>query len=119
MPLESTVLEVVHALGHHSVRNTDINSVWCEDALDLREHLLCIGTRAITAQDRVEGALVDHRIEGAIWETDIADVHLLVGESGVTLFVHLCHLLYHGEGDVDIGDVLVAILKHLLRQTCK
>jgi len=97
VPFESTVLEVVHALCHNTVGDTDVDSVWCQDALDLREHLLCVRTRAITAQDRVKGALVNHSIESSIWETDITYIHLLVSESGVTLFVHLRHLLNHSE----------------------
>ena len=117
MPFESTVLEVVHALRHNTVGDTDVDSVRCQDTLNLREHLFCVGARAVAAQDRVESALVNHSIESSIWETDITYIHLLVSESGVTLFVRLRHLLNHSEGDIDICDVLVAILKHLLRQT--
>ena len=84
--------------------------------MDLRQHLRRVWTRAVSAQNRVKRALVDHCVERAILVLQLAHVHLFVDHAWVALFVHFRHLLLDGERDVNIAKILIAIVKHLLRQ---
>lgn len=118
-PVEVTVLEVAHPLVLHTVRDADVHAVGVEHAVDLCEHLGRVGSRAIAAEDGVEGALVDDGIKGVLAELQLPHVHLLVDERGETLLVRLSHLLDHSERDVNVSDVLVAILVHFLGETCR
>ena len=115
-PVEVAALEVVHALLLHAVGDADVDAVGREHAMDLREHLRGVGAGAITAQNRVERALVDHGVECAVLILQLPDVHLLVDHAWVALFVHFGHLLLHSERDVNVAQILVTILKHLLRE---
>lgn len=117
-PVEVAALEVVHALLLDAVGNADVDSVGGEHAMDLRQHLSCIGARAIAAQNRVERALVDNCVERAILILKLAHVHLFVDHAWVALFVLFGHLLLDGERDVNIAQVLVPVVKHLLREAC-
>lgn len=117
-PVVLLLVEVRHARLLDAVRNADVDSVWRQNAVDFVQSLLRVRAAAVAAEDGVEGALVDDRVEGAVLEVaHVAHVHLLVGESGVLLAVELCHLLDHGGGDVDVGYVLEAVVEHFFGET--
>lgn len=117
-PVEVTVLEVAHALVLHTVRDTDVDAVGGENTVNLGQHLGCVGAGAVSTEDGVECALVNDGIEGSLSVLKLAHVHLLVDQGGESFFVRLGHLLHNGEGDVDVVDVLVTILKHFLGEPC-
>ena len=119
LPLEVGGLEVAETLIGDTVRDADVDAVGGEYTVDLGKHRSGVGTRAVTTEDGVEGALVDDSIEGAILVLQLTHIHLLVNKGRVAVLVHLSHLLHDGEGDIDVRDVGVAILEHLLRQACK
>ena len=118
LPLEVGGLEVAETLIGDTVRDADVDAVGGEHTVDLGKHRSSVGTRAVTTEDGVEGALVDDSIEGAILVLQLTHIHLLVNKGRVAVLVHLSHLLHDGEGDIDVRDVGVAILEHLLRQAC-
>lgn len=64
----------------------------------------------------VEGALVDDCVEGVLREFHGAHVHLYILEVGPLLLVEFVHGLDGGLRDVDVGDVLVAVVEHLLAE---
>ena len=117
-PLEFGVLEVANALLLDAVTDADVDALRSQHAVDLFQHLLGVGAGAVTAKNRVESALVDDGIEGTVLVLELAHIHLLVDECGEALLVLLGHLLHDGEGDVDVANVLVPILKHLLGEAC-
>ena len=55
--VEVAALEIVHALLLDIVGNVDVDSVGGEHAMDLRQHLSCVGARDVAAQNRVELSL--------------------------------------------------------------
>ena len=116
-PIEGAILEVANTLVIDSVTDADVDTVGGQHAVDLSQHLGCVGARAISAKDRVEGALVKDGVKNGVLVLELTDVHLFVDEGRVAVLVQLGHLLHDGERDVDVADVLVAILVHLFRQT--
>ena len=76
--------------------------------MDFVEGLLGVGARAVTAEDGVEGALVNDGVEGLVLEVlHGAHIHLLVDQVGVLVLVSLLHLLNSCSGDVNVSDVFV------------
>ncbi len=116
-PIEVAMLEVANTLVIDTITDTDVDTTWCKHSVDLCEHLSCIRSRAISAKNAIKGTLVDDGIECTILVLKLAHVHLFVDKGAVAVLVGLSHLLDHGERDVDVADVLVAILVHLLGKT--
>jgi hypothetical protein len=78
------------------------------------EHLLCIWATTITTQNRVESAFVDNSVESLVCylRVHLSDVHLFVSKRGVLLTIEVLHLLNASKGNVDVRDVLIALVKH-------
>lgn len=115
-PVKLWFLEVAHSLVGQTVADSDVHAGGGEHSVDFAQHLVCVGAGAISAEDGVEGSLVNYSIESSIFILEGAHVHLLEGQVGDLFLVHLLHLLDHGERDVYVGDVLVPILIHLFAQ---
>lgn len=82
--------------------------------MNLVQHLLCVGAATITAKNRVESALVNNSVKSFVRNlgAHLAHVHLFVSERGVLFAIEILHLLDDGEGNVNICDVLVALVEH-------
>ena len=113
-PFKATLCEESLSFSQGAVANTNENTVGCEHSVDLTEHLLRVNSCQFSAQDRVIGTFVNDRVEESVLVLQLAHIHLLVRDHGVLFLVVLCHVLDHTERDVDVVDVLVALLKHLL-----
>mmetsp|Transcript_31258 Transcript_31258/g.35697 ORF Transcript_31258/g.35697 Transcript_31258/m.35697 type:complete len:200 (-) Transcript_31258:5-604(-) len=114
LPIKSVVSEVVLSLVWNSVRNAHVHAGRREDSVDFIERLFAVRPASISAEDRVESSFINHAVEGSLFELETSHVHLLVNHVGAFLFVLLRHGLDDSEGNIDIGDVLVAFLVHLL-----
>jgi hypothetical protein len=69
-----------------------------------------------TYQNAIECALVDDCVE-RICKVHRSHIHLQIFEVGPFLFVFLVHSFGDCLADVDIGDSLISLVKHLFRKT--
>lgn len=74
----------------------------------------CLGNRY---EYRVEGRLINNRIEGSLREIHSADIHKKIFESFRFLFILIFHGLDADVGDIDVSDLSITLLKHLLAQS--
>ena len=83
--------------------------------MDFIQHLVTVRTSVVaTTEDRVKASFINDCIKSAVLKLQTLRVHLLIRHLRNLLFVMLLHLLDNSEGDIDVRDLLVTILKHLL-----
>lgn len=116
-PIVFLFLQVRHPWLFHTVAYADIDTSWAQYAVDLWKHLVCIWTRAIAAKDRIDRALVNNSIKGAIFKLKLPNITLFVNQSWVFFFVQFLHLLDHSETNVNVCLLLITIVKHLFRDS--
>lgn len=112
VPVVLLPVEVTDSLLGLPIGDTNVHSAGGQHSVHFVQHQLSIGARPISAQDGVEGALVNYGIERAILELKTFAVHLLVFQLGVLVLVQVLHLSVHRVGNVDARDVLVAVFEH-------
>lgn len=59
----------------HAVGADEVHAVGLEHSRDLHAHFGNVRGGPLSAQHRVQGALVDNSVEGLVWEVQRADVH--------------------------------------------
>jgi len=116
IPVILLPIEVTDSLFGLSVSNANVDSAGREHSVHFVQHELSVGARAVSAEDGVESSLVNDCVEGAVLELKTFAVHLLVFQLGVLVLVQVLHLSVHGVGNVNAGNVLVTIFKHLFSQ---
>jgi hypothetical protein len=82
--------------------------------VNFTKSLVGIGARTITTKNAIKGTLVDNNIEKAIFELELTYIALLVNKRGVFLLVQLLHSLDNSEANIDVHDILEAIIEHFL-----
>ena len=113
-PIVLLLAEVRQPIFRDAVSYANVNAIRGQHAVHLVEHRLAVRARVVTAEDGIEAGLIDDGVEHAILTLETAGVHLLESYLWDLFFVVLLHLLNNRERDVDIGDLLVPILKHVL-----
>jgi len=111
-PVVVFLLQVAHAALLHAVAHTDVHTSRAENAMNLSKHLVCVGARTVSTKYRVEGALVNYSVEGAVLKLKLANIALLVNESGVLFLIEFLHLLDNSKGNVNVDNVLESVVKH-------
>ena len=116
IPVVLLPVEVTDSLFWLSVSNANVNSAWWEHSVHFVQHELSIWPGPISAEDWVEGALVDDGVERAIFELKTLAVHLLVFKLRVFVLVQILHLSVNCVRDINACNILVTIFKHLFSQ---
>ena len=113
-PIILLLIKVPKPVLWNTVRNANVDSIWRENSMDLIQHLVTVWASIVSsAEDWVKAGLVNDRIESTILKLQALCIHLLIRHLRNLFLVVLLHLLDNCEGDVDVCDLLVAILEHL------
>lgn len=86
--------------------------------MNFAKHLIRIGAWTVATKNAIKGALVDNGIKSAVFKLKLTHVALLVNERGVLFFVELLHGLDDRETDVNVRNVLEAIVEHFFGNSC-
>jgi hypothetical protein len=115
-PVVFRLLKVRQSVLTLPIRHNEVDSLRPQHPINLRDHLIGIGRGPLPTEHRIQSAFINHRIERVLREVHSLHVHLQILEVRAFILILLHHGLGDGRGDVDISDVLVALVEHLLGQ---